>query len=86
MFSPHVGVDKHGVVGKINRDGQACTSSACGAAIGALKALREDPANGRFKSGPKDFQMDFIKHLLAPYIQDINQHDDENVALAFKMY
>jgi len=43
MFAPHVGVDKNGEVSKINRTGQACTSSACGAAIGALKALKEDP-------------------------------------------
>lgn len=77
MFAPHVGVDKNGAVSKINRTGQSCTSSACGAAIGALKSLREDPTNGQFKNGPKDFQMDFIKNLLAPHVNDINRHDND---------
>lgn len=30
--------------------------------------------------------MDFIKHLLAPHVRDIDRHENEQVALAFKMY
>jgi hypothetical protein len=42
MFAPHVGIDRNGVVGSIHRHGQDKNSSACGAAIGALSALKKD--------------------------------------------
>ena len=46
LFAPHVGIDDAGNVGKITRDGQAHASGACGAAIGALGALKKDPKCG----------------------------------------
>jgi len=46
MFAPHVGIDRNGVVGSIHRDGIEKNSSACGAAIGALGALKKDPKCG----------------------------------------
>jgi hypothetical protein len=30
--------------------------------------------------------MDTIKHLLRPYVEEIGKAEDENVALAYKMY
>tara|TARA_B110000285_G_C15105126_1_gene607505 strand:+ start:1629 stop:1742 length:114 start_codon:yes stop_codon:yes gene_type:complete len=36
------------------RDGQACASGACGAAIGAYKALQKDETEGDFKNGMHD--------------------------------
>jgi hypothetical protein len=41
MFAPHVGIDAEGRVGGLQRVGQAKVSSACGAAIGAYKALQD---------------------------------------------
>ena len=46
MFAPHVGIDRDGVVGSIHRDGLAKNSSACGASIGALGALKKDRKEG----------------------------------------
>ena len=40
MFAPHVGVDANGKIGALQRDGQVKVSSACGAAVGAYKALQ----------------------------------------------
>ena len=40
LYAPHVGVDCDGKVGSINREGQNCASAACGAAIGALAAIK----------------------------------------------
>jgi hypothetical protein len=42
LFAPHVGIDRDGNVGKIYRQGQSNCTSACGAAIGALAALKKD--------------------------------------------
>jgi hypothetical protein len=38
LFAPHVGIQSTGKVGYVKRDGQDEPSTACGAAIGALKA------------------------------------------------
>ena len=54
MFAPHVGIDREGNVGKIERMGQKCVSTACGAAIGALRALQQDETEGDFKNGYQD--------------------------------
>ena len=43
-FAPHVGVGIGGKVGAIERDGQVSVSSACGAAVGALKTLSKADA------------------------------------------
>ena len=40
FFAPHVGIDGRGKVGSIQRFGQTALASACGAAVGAYKALR----------------------------------------------
>ena len=86
MFAPHVGVNNSGVVGSVRREGQENCSSACGAAIGAYAAIKNDMSNGNFKKGYKDHQMDCIKHLLVPHINEIRHAEDEQVALAYKMY
>ena len=42
MFAPHVGIDANGVVGQFLRRGQDKASTACGAAIGAFNAVKND--------------------------------------------
>lgn len=39
FFGPHVGVSNTGIVGKVERLGRKKLSGACGAALGAYKAL-----------------------------------------------
>ena len=48
LFAPHVGIDNEGCVGKVVRDGQDESSSACGAAIGALAAVTADKTCAEF--------------------------------------
>ncbi len=43
LFAPHVGITPDGTIGKYARDGQDHHDSACGAAIGALGKLKENP-------------------------------------------
>ena len=54
LFAPHVGIDNKGNVGKIHREGLSTNSSACGAAIGALEALKKDISAGDMLHGYKD--------------------------------
>ena len=51
LFAPHVGIDNSGVVGKVLRDGQDHSSTACGAAIGAYAQAKRDKGCGNFDSG-----------------------------------
>ena len=73
LIAPHVGIDCHGNVGKVNRKGQESVSSACGAAIGSLAALEADPNAGNFLNGYKDHQMDCIKYLLKDHVEEIQK-------------
>ena len=41
LFAPHVGIDAEGRVGALQRDGQVEVSKACGAAVGAYKAIQQ---------------------------------------------
>ena len=86
LFAPHVGVSSEGLVGKLHRDGQENISSACGAAIGALAALKADKNCTNFPSGYQDHQMDCIKHLLSPHVDEIINSENEQSALVYKMY
>ena len=86
LFAPHVGIDAEGQVGKVLRPGQEHSSSACGAAIGALAAAKSGIKETDFKNGMHDFQMDCIKHLLEPHVDSIAKSNNEQVALAYKMY
>ena len=86
LFAPHVGIDQHGNIGSFFRDGQDCASRACGAAIGAYFAAKEDKNVGDFKNGYLDHQMDCIKHLLCSHVDSIKQSKNEMAALAYHMY
>ena len=77
MFAPHVGIDNKGVVGSIHRDGIEKNSSACGASIGALAALKKDLKAGDMENGYLDNQMDIIKHLLKPHVDEITKAPNE---------
>jgi hypothetical protein len=41
LFAPHVGIDANGAIGALEREGQSVVSTACGAAVGAYKAIVE---------------------------------------------
>jgi hypothetical protein len=86
LFAPHVGIDADGKIGGINREGQACGSSACGAAIGAYGAAKNATSPETFQSGYSDHQMDCIKHLVAPHVEAIKSSKNEMATLAYKMF
>ena len=86
LCAPHVGIDHHGLVGAIQRHEQDQHTPACGAAVGALGAIKKDKTEGNFKNGYLDHQMDCIKHLLLPHMEQIVSSQNENVTLAYKMF
>ena len=70
LFAPHIGISSEGKLGVIKRDGHDCTSSACGAAIGAYNFLKENP-EVEIDNNYLDCQMNCIKTLLKPHLKKI---------------
>lgn len=98
IFAPHVGIDANGRVGALQRDGQAAVSSACGAAIGAYKALQSsnkaapDPLLVLESVRPEDTNSNFdpqlekIVALLAPRLNGIEDSMDSIAFVTYQMY
>lgn len=97
VFAPHVGVDGEGRIGGLQRDGQAKVSSACGAAIGAYKALQskkstpQDPLTILDNVQKEDYQTKFdpqleqIVNLLAPRLKGIEDASDSIAFVTYQM-
>ena len=71
LFAPHVGVGYDGAVGSLERPSQKGVSKACGAAIGAYRALQtkarkalESRNDGEKEGSGLDEQIEFIKKRL----------------------
>ena len=76
LFAPHVGVCADGNVGKVYRAGQANSSSACGAAIGAYNAVKDNPEAATPSGNFIDAQMDTIKHLVFNKVDKVKTAED----------
>jgi hypothetical protein len=85
FFGPHVGISKHGEVGKYLRKGQHKHSTACGAVIGAYNACCSGAYNAT-EFDEQDMQMAWIKKELAPHAKRIQQDPDPMGALAYQAY
>jgi len=98
IFAPHVGIGSDGKIGALQRDGQANVSTACGAAIGAYKALQTkkktaapDPLLILDDVKPEDTnqfdpQLDQIVKLLAPRLEGIESSEDSIAFVTYQMY
>ena len=86
LIASHIGVNKQGEIGSITRAGQDKQTLCCEEAYSAYKAVKENPVNGQFLSGYMNHQMDTIKHLLVPHVNEIANADNEQIALAQKIY
>lgn len=99
VFAPHVGIGSDGKVGALQRDGQAAVSTACGAAIGAYKALQNreqdaaalDPLLILDDIKPEDTdqfdpQLNQIVQMLAPRLGGIELSDDSIAFVTYQMY
>ena len=98
LFAPHVGIDAEGRIGALQRDGQAAVSKACGAGIGAYKALMAKAKAGPaptsnavldmvdWDSTPFDPELEVIINQLGPRIKGIEQASDPIAFVTYQMY
>lgn len=97
LFAPHVGIDADGRVGALQRDGQASVSKACGAAVGAYKAIASKQRAAAAAAAtvlsitdkdndPFDPQLETIVELLTPRLQGIDAAPDPIAFVTYQMY
>jgi len=90
MFAPHVGIDATGKLGALQRDGQVKVSSACGAAVGAYKALQTKAAASvpDNEADPESFdpQLQSIVTMLKPRLEGIEMAIDPITYVTYQLY
>lgn len=98
LFAPHVGIDGQGRIGALQREGQSAVSKACGAAIGAFKAIgaqKEARAamNGNVLETADDADLDQfdpqlrqIVSLLKPKLEGIEGSANDLGFVTYQMY
>ena len=76
-----------GTIGKIKRDNQAEVTTACGAAVGAFKALmKEKSADPALESDYFDAQINYIVAKLRSRIGEAADAPDVQAFVAYQMY
>ena len=100
MFAPHVGIDSEGRVGALQREGQTALSKACGAALGAYKAIQSKGGAKKYKeSAVKDVgnivaaadykfdpELGSIISLLTPRLQGVELAPEPITFVTYQMY
>jgi len=102
MFAPHVGIDGDGRIGALQREGQSALSKACGAAIGAFKAIKSagaaPPSSSPTSSSASvlnmadstydefDPQITQIVELLTPRMEGIDASANDIGFVTYQMY
>jgi Ca2+-binding EF-hand superfamily protein len=96
MFAPHVGIDGEGRVGALQREGQTALSKACGAALGAYKAIQTKGGTAKYQaSAVKDLretdykfdpELGSIINLLTPRLKGVENAPDPIPFVTYQMY
>ena len=89
VYGPHVGIDSHGKVGKINRRGRPNSGPCCGsaaAAAGYVEGVRRGKAKAKTPSRPLDAQQYFVGSMLLPHAERLARAKDPMVELPHALY
>ncbi|GKY99424.1 hypothetical protein MPSEU_000897100 [Mayamaea pseudoterrestris] len=92
VYGPHVGVDKDGNVGVVNRRGRAkagaCCGSACAAAghVGCVHRGEIKAADPAVFSDVVDAQQAMVGNLLLPYAERLEKAADPMIELPLSLY
>eukprot|EP00979_Chaetoceros_neogracilis_P001375 scaffold241_cov234-Chaetoceros_neogracile.AAC.4 len=90
VYGPHVGVDKDGIVGKVNRRGRYAGSGACcgsaAAAAGYCKSVQAGATPNPSPVDALDAQQTFVGNMLLPQADRISSSSDPSVELPLALF
>ena len=90
VYGPHVGVDKDGKVGKVNRRGRWHGSGACcgsaAAAAGYCQAVQAGATPNSYPTDPIDAQQTFVGNMLLPHADRLSSAEDADVELPLALF
>ena len=90
VYGPHVGVDSKGVVGTVERRGRAKGGACCGSALDAAgyaaDVLSEKIERAAIPDDPLDAQQAYVRNMLLPYAQRLEDADEKMVELPYALY
>jgi hypothetical protein len=89
VYGPHVGVDKDGAVGKVNRRGRNGSGACCGSAAAAAGYCK-DVQGGAEPTPPAtdvlDAQQTFVNNLLLPQADRLSSSSNADVELPLALF
>lgn len=91
VYGPHVGVDKLGNAGTVDRRGKEKGGTCCGSAVAAAGYI-EKVAKGEIQAGPSttsepnDAQQLFVGNMLLPYAERLQTANDPMVELPYATF
>lgn len=85
LFGPHVGLGRNGTWGKVERFGQSDESSDCGALMGYLGKIQQDPAYEP-EYEPFDAEQYLLESSLTYSKEAILGHDDPVLAATERLF
>lgn len=94
IFGPHVGIDKRGTVGSLDRRGRQQAGACCGSAAAAAKVVTGKEKNRRavWNSRNKALsdlltsQQEHVNEILADYSDVLNSADDPMIAVPYCLF
>lgn len=90
VYGPHVGIDKDGNLGTVNRRGRSHGGACCGSAIAAchhVKALLEQgDKKTKIPHDVTDAQQTFVQNMLLPYGNRLQFSEEPMAELPYAMY
>jgi hypothetical protein len=89
VYGPHVGVDRDGMVGKVNRRGRGGSGACCGSAAAAcayVTSVHEGAEKQEFPGNPLDAQQYFVGNMLLPEASRIVNAEEKEVELPLALF
>ena len=89
VYGPHVGIDRDGNVGKLNRRGRDGNGPCCGSAAAACAYVKSVHGGGKKQSMPEDAtdaQQFFVGNMLLPQACRIADAPDSEIELPLALF
>jgi Limiting CO2-inducible proteins B/C beta carbonyic anhydrases len=90
VYGPHVGVDKEGNIGTVNRRGRMRGGACCGSAVAAMNYVKQVQEGNitpiKHRQSPIDAQQAFVGSMLLPYADRLSTSNEPMAELPYSVF